>query len=155
MKPLGPENFPPSRFFLTRGFASMRSDWSKDATFVHFRCGAFGGLGDNRHNADNNTFTLYKKGILALDTGAQHTLDSVQLKFDPPNDRPNVAYSAETIAHNGILIHHADDDLFWKLYGKVNTGALISDVFPITDWEQAFARHQDKNGIKVVLTPVD
>ncbi len=39
--------------------------------------------------------------------------------------------------------------------GKVNTGALISDVFPISDWEQAFDRHQDKSGIKVVLTPED
>lgn len=73
---LGPENFPPSRFFLTRGMSSMRENWGKDATMVHFRCGAFGGLGDNRHNADNNTFTIYKKGILALDTGAEHSLDA-------------------------------------------------------------------------------
>jgi len=37
---LGPENFPPSRYFATRGMASMRDNGGKDATFVHFRCGA-------------------------------------------------------------------------------------------------------------------
>jgi L-iditol 2-dehydrogenase len=39
--------------------------------------------------------------------------------------------------------------------GHVNTKALISDVFPISQWEKAFARHEDKSGIKIVLTPED
>ena len=117
-----PKDFPPSRFFLTRGFASMRENWSTDATFVHFRCGRFGGLGDKRHNADQNTFTIYRKGILALDTGGQHALDAGRLKLQPGKDHHCVNYSGETIAHNSVLVHHPVDDAAWKKYGKLNTG---------------------------------
>ncbi|GAX62999.1 hypothetical protein SCALIN_C46_0003 [Candidatus Scalindua japonica] len=85
----------------------MRENWSKDATFVHFRAGALGGLGDNRHNADNNTFTIYKKGILALDTGGAHLLDMKRLKFNPS---AITDYSSRTLAHNGILIKHEKEE---------------------------------------------
>jgi len=133
---LGAEHFPPSRFFLTRGFASMRESWDEDATFVHFRCGAWGGLGDGRHNADNNTFTIYKKGILALDTGGQHALDAHALKFKPGGNYHNRHYSSETIAHNGILVQHPIDDAFWRKYGKRNTGGQILRRWP-REWSQA------------------
>ncbi len=105
-----PEDLPPSRFFPTRGIASMRENWSKDATFVHFRAGALGGLGDHRHNADNNTFTIYKKGILALDTGGTHRLDTNRLKFGLLKGNPHhIAYSPKTLAHNAILVKHEKD----------------------------------------------
>jgi len=122
---LGPSHFPPSRLFLTRGFASMRESWGEDATMVHFICGAKGNLGDLRHNADNNTFSIYKRGILALDTGGQHALDAYALKLDPPGRDHNWRYSSETIAHNGVLVYHEVDDALWKKYGKYNTGGQI------------------------------
>ncbi len=133
---LGPEHFPPSRFFRTRGSASLRESWDKDATFVHFRCGAWGDLGDYRHNADNNTFTIYKRGILALDTGAQHTLDSMALKFQGGSENHNRRYASETIAHNAVLVHHPADDPFWQKYGKVNSGGQILRRWP-REWNQA------------------
>jgi hypothetical protein len=132
---LGPKHFPPSRFFATRGFAAMRESWDPDATFVHFRCGAWGDLGDGRHNADNNTFTIYKKGILALDTGAQHSLDSLALKFTGGSQNHNRRYASETIAHNGVLVHHPVDDPFWKQYGKVNAGGQILRRWP-REWDR-------------------
>ena len=126
---LAPKNYPPSRLFVTRG-ACMRESWEPDATFVHFRCGIWGDFGDERHNADQCTFTVYKKGILALDTGVAHGLDVGRLKFDPSNLWTEPAaitlYSTETIAHNGILVYHKTDDPLWKTAlqgrGKVNTG---------------------------------
>ena len=132
---LDPRHFPPSRLFRTRGFAAMRESWAPDATFVHFRCGAWGDLGDGRHNADNNTFSVYKKGILALDTGAQHSLDSHALKFTGGSKNHNRRYASETIAHNGILVRHAIDDPFWKQYGKVNAGGQVLRRWP-PEWSR-------------------
>jgi L-iditol 2-dehydrogenase len=36
---------------------------------------------------------------------------------------------------------------------KVDTGRLVSDVFPIEEWETAFARASDRSGLKVVVKP--
>ena len=128
---LGPENFPPSRFFPTRGLACMRESWDTDATFVHFACGAWAkGRDDGRRNADNNQFTVYRKGILALDTGGQHGMDAATFKFNPPGNHHTRHYASETIAHNAILVRHPDDDAFWKAYGKCNTGGQVFDKWP-------------------------
>ncbi len=134
---LPPENFPPSRFFATRGMASMRDNWGKDSTFVHFRCGAWGDLGDNRHHADNNTFTIHHNGILALDTGACHALDYNRLKLEnaASGDRSALLYSAETIAHNGILIYNPCDDDAWAKAGKANTGGQYLRSWP-AEWDK-------------------
>jgi L-iditol 2-dehydrogenase len=37
---------------------------------------------------------------------------------------------------------------------KVETKPLISDVFPITEWREGYRRHEEKTGIKIILTPV-
>jgi L-iditol 2-dehydrogenase len=39
--------------------------------------------------------------------------------------------------------------------GKVNTRDLVSHVMPITEWEKAFKMFEDKEGYKLVLTPVE
>jgi L-iditol 2-dehydrogenase len=38
---------------------------------------------------------------------------------------------------------------------KVNVEVLVSDVLPITEWESAFNKFETKEGLKLVLTPVD
>lgn len=38
--------------------------------------------------------------------------------------------------------------------GQVVTEPLITDIFPLTEWEKAFARFRAKEGIKIALTPV-
>ena len=133
---LGPENFPPSRFFPTRGLACMRETWDTNATFVHFACGAWAnGRDDGRRNADTHGFTIYKKGILALDTGGQHGMDAVALKFKPAGNDHTRQYASETIAHNGILVYHPGDDAFWESYGKRNTGGQVFDRWP-PEWRR-------------------
>lgn len=37
--------------------------------------------------------------------------------------------------------------------GLIDTCALVSDVFPLEDWEQAFSRATNREGLKVVFTP--
>jgi L-iditol 2-dehydrogenase len=37
--------------------------------------------------------------------------------------------------------------------GAVDTGALVSDAFPLDRWEDAFARFERKEGVKLVLEP--
>lgn len=39
--------------------------------------------------------------------------------------------------------------------GKVNTKELVSHVMPITEWEKAFKMFESKEGMKLVLTPVE
>ena len=39
--------------------------------------------------------------------------------------------------------------------GTVNTRDLVSDIMPITAWEKAFAKFENKEGMKIVLTPVE
>ncbi len=39
--------------------------------------------------------------------------------------------------------------------GAVDTEALITDSFPVTDWREAFELFDSKQGVKLLLTPVD
>ena len=39
--------------------------------------------------------------------------------------------------------------------GKVQLRPLVSDIFPITEWEKAFRMFEEKKGLKLVLTPVE
>lgn len=38
--------------------------------------------------------------------------------------------------------------------GAVDTTALISDCYPVTEWQAAFTRFERKEGVKLLLTPV-
>ena len=39
--------------------------------------------------------------------------------------------------------------------GQVNTKSLVSHVLPITEWREAFRLFEEKQGLKIVLEPVD
>ena len=38
--------------------------------------------------------------------------------------------------------------------GQVNTQAIVSAVYPISEWHQAFAEFEAKQGLKILLTPL-
>ena len=141
---LEPKDFPPSRFFRFRGVASMRENWSVGATFVHFTTGTSGDiLPDGRQNADANTFTIYKKGILALDTGGQHALDANRLKFKPGADFHNHNYARNTIAHNGVLVYRPNDVAPGSKPGPAVGGQLAKRKPPA--WKKARGYGNRKN----------
>jgi L-iditol 2-dehydrogenase len=39
--------------------------------------------------------------------------------------------------------------------GLVQTRPLVSHVLPLTEWEEAFRMFESKEGLKLVLQPVD
>ena len=38
---------------------------------------------------------------------------------------------------------------------KVNLKFLVSDIMPISKWEEAFRKQEQKEGLKIILTPED
>jgi L-iditol 2-dehydrogenase len=39
--------------------------------------------------------------------------------------------------------------------GMVKTRPLVTDIFPISDWQEAFRKFERKEGIKVILKPLE
>jgi len=70
--------------------AVMRSGWGETDTLLAFRCGRHGGW---HNHLDHNSFTIFRGGVLALDSGG--------IDYGLPH-RPE--YSARTLAHNAILV---------------------------------------------------
>ena len=109
-QPLNPATLPTTRLFPTSGHVTMRSDWTEDATFATFRCGRFGEIdgGWGRNNADNLSFTVRKRGPLAIDSGPVHGQNTTVLKFLGEGSDSGVPaignYGRQTIAHNSITV---------------------------------------------------
>ena len=109
-KPLG--ELPMSRIFRGQGLVIARSGWGWDTagkrspeTWLTFHCGDY--FGDHCHY-DINSFTIYHKGELALDSG----------RYDPDWDLYADAdfvksqlfnYYHRTMAHNTILVYDPDE----------------------------------------------
>jgi len=83
LPPVEPKMLPPARLFPENGHVVMRSDWTPGATYALFRCGRYGEIDGlwGRNNADNLHFIINKRGILAADTGAVHSLNNAALGF--------------------------------------------------------------------------
>ncbi len=91
-----PARDPASRMPLARHFEHMgqiffRSGSGPDDTYAMFSAGA---ASPQHKHFDNNNFVIFKKGFLALDTGAR-----------PEPGLHLSHYYARTVAHNCILIH--------------------------------------------------
>ena len=99
------DQFPPDMLFKTRGYLCMRSDWGKDATFVHFHSGRF--ETDARNHGDNNSFLIYRKAHLACDSGTRGA-NNPELK-ENSDGKHHQNYFSQTIAHNSITVGSAHD----------------------------------------------
>lgn len=82
----------PSQFIgpARLGYATLRSGWGADDTFIHFKCGDY--FGSHNH-LDQNQFTIYHKGALALDAGYYDS-------YSPHHEK----YATRSIAHNTVLV---------------------------------------------------
>lgn len=87
----------PSRIFSPDrlGFVTMRSGWGPDDTFVHFKSGDY--FGSHNH-LDQNHFTIYHRGDLALDSGG----------YDGYGTHREM-YAYRSIAHNTILVRDPEE----------------------------------------------
>ena len=81
-------SLPRARFFENMGIISMRSGDTNNDTYALFT--ADGIVGEHRHY-DNNHFSIYKKGFLAMDTGTRPE-PGIHLSH----------YYCRTVAHNCI-----------------------------------------------------
>lgn len=107
-RPKHPVQLSPAKFFDP--LAVMRSGWNADATMVTFRCGRHGGW---HNHFDHNSFTIFRGGPLALDSGG--------LDYRSPH-RPE--YAMRTVAHNAILVRNPAEKAWVGRFGKptVNDG---------------------------------
>jgi hypothetical protein len=90
-----PSDLPTASRFEPLGWVLMRSSWDSDATFASFQSGAV--LAGHQH-MDNNSFTIHKRALLAIDSGVNAYGENV-----PTDYRTN--YYSRTIAHNSITVY--------------------------------------------------
>jgi heparin/heparan-sulfate lyase len=128
-----PEELPRHRLFTGVGHLLMRSGWDPGATWIEFTCGPYFAKHDH---LDTNQFTIYHKGYLALDTGADYT----------DTESPHyLNYYRRTVAHNTILVYQPGERFFWgeNLWPAANDGGQRMDssrfwnsVRSLEDWER-------------------
>ena len=105
IKPLPLPQLPRSRLFKGIGLLLARSGWSPEDTYVSFRCGDF--YGDHSHY-DVNSFTVYKKTPLIIDSG----LYDDDWDFRDIKNSHLFNYYRRTIAHNTILVYDPGEKFF-------------------------------------------
>lgn len=107
------------RHYLFRGIGHlvMRSGWGPDATWISFNSGPYFGKHDH---LDQNHFTIYHKGYLATESGADYT----------DTESPHyLNYYRRTVAHNSMLIYRPGEKFFWgeSLWDAANDGGQRMD----------------------------
>ena len=93
---------PHQRFFPGVGHLVMRTGWKPESTWVEFDCGPY--LAKHQH-LDQNQFTIYHNGYLAIDSGADYT------ETESPH---YLNYYRRTVAHNSVLVYDPAEKFFWS-----------------------------------------
>jgi len=111
----------------------FRKAWGPDATRIEFDCGPY--LAKHQH-LDRNHFTIFHRGYLAIDSGADYT----------ESESPHyLNYYRRTVAHNTMLIYDPKEHFFWSenIVQAANDGGQRMDssrywnsVRSIEDWEK-------------------
>jgi hypothetical protein len=111
------EELPLYRYFPGVDQVVFRSGWGANATHIEFDCGPY--LAKHQH-LDRNHFTIYHRGYLAIDSGADYT----------ESESPHyLNYYRRTIAHNTMLIFDPQEHFFWSenLMEAANDGGQRMD----------------------------
>jgi len=96
-----PDDLPLSRFFPHSAFVSIRDNWDFNKnTLVVFKSSSFYAAG--HHHKDQNAFTVYYKGPLAIDSGTYEAAGDWGSKHF-------WNYYTRSVAHNTILIYDPDE----------------------------------------------
>lgn len=70
-------------------------------------------------------------------------------------DMDQVCYKELIVTGSNASVPHAwDRALRLIASGQVDTQAIVSAVYPISEWHQAFAEFEAKQGLKILLTPL-
>jgi PKD repeat protein len=116
---LPPDDLPLSRQFLHSGFVLMRDSWDfQKNTLMVFKSSSFYAAG--HHHKDQNAFTIYYKGPLAIDAGTYEASGGW-------GSTHFWNYYTRTVAHNSILVYKP----YEYFNGYSNDGG--QRFFPIDD----------------------
>jgi Heparinase II/III-like protein len=108
---------PRQRFFPGVGHLVMRDGWTPESTWIEFDCGPY--FAKHQH-LDQNQFTIYHRGYLAIDSGADYT----------DTESPHyLNYYRRTVAHNSVLVYDPAEKFFWSdnLWSGANDGGQRMD----------------------------
>jgi len=106
------------------GQTFMNSGWGEHDTYALFIAGR---QSSARKHFDENHFTIYKKGFLAMDTGARGAgADAAERIAASEKAGHGVNYYYDSVAHNCVLIHMKGEQFpgFWGQKSTVNTGGM-------------------------------
>lgn len=106
---------PLTAYFDGIGLVTARSDWSPDATYITFKAG------DNywsHTHLDQGSFTIYKGGALAIDSGL----------YGPDYGADHhMNYTYQTIAHNTLTVTDPEDTVPTPPSDKKPSRAIAND----------------------------
>jgi heparin/heparan-sulfate lyase len=108
---------PRQRYFPGVGHLVIRSGWKPDSTWIEFDCGPY--FSKHQH-LDQNQFTIYHNGYLAIDSGADYT----------DTESPHyLNYYRRTVAHNSVLVFDPSEKFFWSenILPAANDGGQLMD----------------------------
>ncbi len=108
---------PREKLFRGVGHLFLRDGWGPDATWIAFSSGPYFAKHDH---LDTNQFTIYHKGYLAIDSGADYT----------DTESPHyLNYYRRTIAHNTMLVYQPGERFFWSenVWQAANDGGQRMD----------------------------
>ena len=111
------EELPHYRYFPGVDQCVFRNGWGPNATHIEFDCGPY--LAKHQH-LDRGHFTIYHRGHLAIDSGADYT----------ESESPHyLNYYRRTVAHNTMLIFDPKEHFFWSenLLEAANDGGQRMD----------------------------
>ena len=127
------EELPLHKYFPGVDQVVFRNSWAAGATRIEFDCGPY--FAKHQH-LDRNHFTIYHRGHLAIDSGADYT-DSESPHY--------LNYYRRTVAHNSMLIFDPEEHFFWSenLLDAANDGGQRMDssrfwntIRSLEDWDK-------------------
>jgi hypothetical protein len=110
-----PDSLPQSKYFANAGVVIARDGWGADSTQLVFKSTSFSTR--NHQHRDQNSFTLFFREPLAIDSGV----------YDKYASSHHSNYYTRTIAHNGIVVFDPSQQA--RLDGKAisNDGGQLFD----------------------------
>ena len=111
------DELPRQRYFPGVGHLVMRDGWKPESTWIEFDCGPY--FAKHQH-LDQNQITIYHRGYLAIDSGADYT----------DTESPHyLNYYRRTVAHNSVLVYDPAEKFFWSdnLLPAANDGGQRMD----------------------------
>ncbi|AVR96225.1 heparinase II/III domain-containing protein [Pseudoduganella armeniaca] len=101
-----PAGLPLSAHYSVGGNVLMRDSWDyPNAALLDFKSSSF--ISENHHHMDQNSFSLFYKAPLLVDSGQYDSYESVHWKN----------YSTRTVAHNSIVVYDSKEKFVYP-YAK-------------------------------------